>query len=222
MSNEEPRMMIGVLSALPECGFFCSSQLLRSYPCDDTRMAEEFEDGPLGFCLDSEDEDLSEGAPGQIDEQARATAMTLEVERADILKATRLLKRLAKAWIWNRKVDLQGCLRQCRGIKKSKRVLAASGIFSFIIYKADAIAPLVGYDYAKQLDAIGQEWRKIVRTEDIGVVAGGPLGGHFATLPHTFKKRCEDIVEGLRLEDGSEAGCALLQKIAMALVARGF
>ena len=53
-------------------------------------MAEEFEDGPLGFCLDSKDEDLSEGTPGQIDEQARATAMNLEVERADILKATRL------------------------------------------------------------------------------------------------------------------------------------
>ena len=167
---------------------FCSSQLLRSYPCGDTRMAEEFEDGPLGFCLDSEDEDLSEGTPGQIDEQARTSAMNLAVERSDILKATRLLKRLAKAWIWNRKVDLQGCLRQCKGIKKSKRVLVASGIFSFITYKAGAIAPLVGYDYAKQLDALGQGWRKIVRTEEVEVVAGEPLGGHFIIFATHFQK----------------------------------
>ena len=187
-------------------------------------MAERtsrFEDGPLGFCLDTEDEDQAETSEGHNVEQSRVVHANMAVEQAAVLKATRLMKRLAKAWIWNRSEDLQGCLRQCKGIKRSKHVLVTSGIYSFIKYKADAIAPLIGYEYTKQLDALGREWTKVIKDETVPVTAGKPLGEEFTNLPQTFKKRCETIVEGLQLEEGSEIGSHLLQKIAMALVVRG-
>ena len=112
-------------------------------------LAMQFEDGPLGFCMESDDEAYAELTLMQNEEQAEESEMALALERSDILKATRLLKRLANAWIWSRKDDLQACLRACKGIKKSKKVLVTSGIFSFISYKGSAAAPIVGRGYAK-------------------------------------------------------------------------
>ena len=106
--------------------------------------------------MDSDDEAHTEGTLEQIEEQARTREMALALERSDILKATRLLKRFANAWIWNRKDDLQSCLRACKGTRETKEVLVSFGIFSFIVYKGEAIAPLVGIEYAKELDTYGE------------------------------------------------------------------
>ena len=133
----------------------------------------------------------------------------------------RLLKRIAKALLWNRKDDLQGCIRACKGIRQNKRVLVTSGIFSFMVYRDGSLAMIVGKDYAKSLDSLTYKWKKVIRDDESVVKTGEPLGGQFATYPHTFKRRCEDMVMSLSEENGAEMGSHTLQKVAMALVVRG-
>ena len=68
----------------------------------------------LGLCLYSEEEALDEERLKPEDGEAFDIGVSLTPERADITKAARLLKRIAKAWLWNRMDDLQGCIRACK------------------------------------------------------------------------------------------------------------
>ena len=84
----------------------------------------------LGFCLDSDEEALGEEILKAEEIEALKRGASRASERADVAKAVKLLKRIAKAWLWNNKDDLQACIRACKGIKQSKHVLVTSGICS--------------------------------------------------------------------------------------------
>ena len=61
----------------------------------------------------------------------------------------------------------------------------------------------------------------MVNMDETVQVNGEPLGRHFATFPHTSKRRCEDMITGLSEENGSEIGRRIIQKVAVALVVHG-
>ena len=88
-----------------------------------------------------------------------------------------------------------------------------------MVYRGGSLAAIVGKDYAKELDGITAKWRKVVRMDETILEAGEPLGSQFATFPHTFKRRCDDMVMSLSGEHGIEMGQHIPQKAAMSLVA---
>ena len=78
--------------------------------------------------MDSDDEALDEEILRAEEIEALKVGASRASERADVAKAVKLLKRIAKAWLWNNKDDLQACIRSCKGIKQNKHVLVTSGI----------------------------------------------------------------------------------------------
>ena len=100
-------------------------------------------------------------------------------------------------------------------------MLVVSGIFAFVVCRGGSLAAIVGRDYARELDGITARWKNVFHGDDTVLATGEPLGSQFATFPHTFKRRCEDMVMSLSEENGSDVGHRILQQIAMALVLRG-
>ena len=177
---------MGLFRVLRDCGFLLKPAIQKTLClaiAAGTMTTSKIEEE--GFCLDSDDEALDEEIIRAEEVEALKVGVSRASERADVAKAVKLLKRIAKAWLWNNKDDLQACIRSCRGVKLSKHVLVSSGIYSFMIYRDGSLAMIVGKDYAKSLDSLTYKWKKVIRDDGSVVKTGEPLGGQFATYPRT-------------------------------------
>ena len=179
---------------------------------------------------DTKDAFLSDSSDGSLDEEAVRIEnlarlelnRAVSIEEADIKRASLLFKRFAKAWLWNQGSELEGCIRALKGIKKSKMVLFSSGLYAFLVYRDESVTMLISKDYAVTLDKVTTSWKKLVK-EGVSVPQNRfPLGKQFGERPHGFKRRCEEIHEGLLEETGhDEVGQHVLHKVSMVLVAHG-
>ena len=83
-------------------------------------------------------------------------------EEAETTNGVLLFKRFAKAWLWNSGMELEACIRALRGIKKTKQVLRAPGLFDFLVCKDESLTILLDREYAGMLQRTTLAWKKVV------------------------------------------------------------
>ena len=158
--------------------------------------AESTVDGDLTTNTESEDEQ-HEGL-GSCDEAAVAQAEHLQATERAGRVATKLARRLVKAWLWHDKDVMEAAVRQLQKILVTRQVVFGSGLMQVLQMRRDTLWNVLSDGYRTRVAQLYSEWlRKLKEEKDADLdgteIKAKSLQGAYANCPTLFLKRCQEF-----------------------------
>ncbi len=161
---------------------------------------------------------------GSCDEAEIQMAQRIQATERAVKVATKLARRMVKAWLWHDSVVMEAAVRQLPKVMVTRQVLFASGLIQVLRMRKETIWNVLSDKYRNRVATLYLAWGKKLNDEKKEEL-GGPvmkvksLLGAYAKIPSLFMKRCQELEKWLHENAGWEAPFLVAQKVAMVLVA---
>ena len=124
--------------------------------------AESTDDDDLTTNTETEEE--QEVDLGSCDEAEVALAERLQATERAVRFATKLARRLVKAWLWHDKNVMEAAVRQLSHVMVTKQVVFASGLMQVLRKRKDTIWNVLTEGYRSRVATLYSAWLEMART----------------------------------------------------------
>ena len=139
----------------------------------------------------TETEEEQEVDLGSCDEVEVALAERLQATERAVRFATKLARRMVKAWLWHDTSVMEAAVRQLPHVMVTKQVVFASGLMQILRKRKDTIWNVLSDTYRNRVATLYSAWlKKLSEEQDEGlggtVMKAKSLLGAYAKVPSLF------------------------------------
>ncbi len=157
------------------------------------------DDDDLTTNTESEEMDLgsdeeAEVDLGSCDEAEIEMAQRIQATERAVKFATKLARRMVKAWLWHDSNVMEAAVRQLPHVMVTRQVVFASGLIQVLRMRKDTIWNVLSDKYRERVAIMYLAWIKKLndqKKEELGgpVMKAKSLLGAYAKIPSLFMKR---------------------------------
>ena len=178
----------------------------------------------LTSSTESEEDEETDEDMESCDDEAVAHAEHLHAVERAVSFATKLARRVVKAWLWHDKSMMEAAVVQMPQVMVTRQVAFAYGLMHVLRVRKETLWNVLGEAYRSRVATLYSAWlKKLRKVQDEGldgtVTKAKSLLGAYAKLPSLFLKRCRDLEAWLMENSLWDATFISARRVATVLVA---